>query len=999
MTDCQDDVVRCFTQFVVEDNGSDTATVTFTSGMSGYLPANFNSLMPYYTYTACPTGPLEYAYTGALDVGAALTSVLGTSMYSGITLPGLVFDSTGAQLTYTGVAGVCTAEFTLTTGPIGTLSAEPCIDGNPGCAGAGACEDGYFPVTIDGMDPGEDLACAAAAPGSSTTGSAAPEGCPEGQFSTEIASAQCSICDQGYFASGTGNSNCLPCSTGTFQDQDGQSTCKGCQPGSYANLPGSIMCVKCVNGRPTECTDTCISADPPSGGSFSAAVTGMSACAWPVAFGVPQMTFFSTCATDSDENAVFTVSESCEVTLQVISETGADQTCSLPGGGGGADQTVILTGGFYYSTESMASATVQQNGDMWITADPTANGGTIWTMTSNTANNWYLNYAPSSATPALDDAILTTSCMVQGDITGGQVLQTANALNCANGSYSTTDTTSATFSCIPAPVGSYWDGPTDIAACPAGTASPILGTPDVDGCLECPAGSFAGEGSGECTPCAVGTYQPTAGSASCLSCPSAQIQGATTCDSCTAGNYLDVDSNSCLPCPAGMAQPDDGATSCNLCPAGETSVAGSSTCTGCLAGFYAPTEGSPECTPCPLGTYAAGASNTGCTGCIAGQYTPTDGASTCVDCEAGYYRATVGSPSSNTCAQCPSGWMTNAATGATACNRCSAGNYSVWQGSTRTPAAGNVCQPCPQGTFAGLAGATGCQQCRAGYDAPTTGATSCTACNTGFYRPPLSIPSVRCTSCAAGSETLIDTAATSCTACSAGYYSGSADSVFCDPCEMGTISANSGATGCSTCLAGQSTVDVGQSECGPCAPGTFNDTPGDDCIDVPAGTYQDRSGQTAYKRCNPASYAPETGYEVCLLCPQGTYANQYQSIICKTCPGGSFSQGAARACTLCLAGTFAPAGSASCRQCARGYYAPSRGYASCLPCPLGKYCPNVGTVNPTNCPAGFYTNRVAQQKCLACPANTYSPSPGSKTCLRCPSGTSTHKRTGQSSCS
>ncbi|RYG51402.1 hypothetical protein EON67_03445, partial [archaeon] len=104
--------------------------------------------------------------------------------------------------------------------------------------------------------------------------------------------------------------------------------------------------------------------------------------------------------------------------------------------------------------------------------------------------------------------------------------------------------------------------------------------------------------TGECVPCAEGTYNPYAGSAQCIACPprtrSAPALGSTSCEAedvgfaydevsdsvvCAVGFTSEDSSAGCVPCPAGLVKDAVGGGACRECPAFTLPTADGTHCT------------------------------------------------------------------------------------------------------------------------------------------------------------------------------------------------------------------------------------------------------------------------------------------------------------------------------------------------------------------------------------------------------------------------------------
>eukprot|EP01083_Nonionella_stella_P189935 703488_1 len=103
---------------------------------------------------------------------------------------------------------------------------------------------------------------------------------------------------------------------------------------------------------------------------------------------------------------------------------------------------------------------------------------------------------------------------------------------------------------------------------------------------ECPAGQFL-DGSGECTPCAKGTFS---------------LKAASMCTPCESGTFADkLGMSKCTPCAEGTSNDKTGQEECPKCKVGHFSGAQAKTCTKCAKNTFANVEGSSECTDCPDG--------------------------------------------------------------------------------------------------------------------------------------------------------------------------------------------------------------------------------------------------------------------------------------------------------------------------------------------------------------------------------------------------------------
>jgi len=148
--------------------------------------------------------------------------------------------------------------------------------------------------------------------------------------------------------------------------------------------------------------------------------------------------------------------------------------------------------------------------------------------------------------------------------------------------------------CLRCPLGSWKDafGPENCTSCPANSTTAAEGGTSVLDC-ECLGGFIGNAEAGNCTACAVGTFQE---GESCSACPahSTSPEASTNC-SCDPG-YTGTALEACLPCAADTFKNISGAESCSPCPLRTTSLPGATACS-CRVGFYGPDFGPCECNP------------------------------------------------------------------------------------------------------------------------------------------------------------------------------------------------------------------------------------------------------------------------------------------------------------------------------------------------------------------------------------------------------------------
>ena len=229
-----------------------------------------------------------------------------------------------------------------------------------------------------------------------------------------------------------------------------------------------------------------------------------------------------------------------------------------------------------------------------------------------------------------------------------------------------------------------------------------------------------------------------------------------------------------------------------------------------------------------------------------------------VCCDAGQVADVPGS-----CADCPSGKYTAAATDANvpgSCADCPLGTYQNSLGS-------DGCLKCEPGMLSNPT-LTACGPCQPGEFADTKD-QACRTCEPGTYAP--SAQENACLACAAGSFTNDMTAATECTPCQAGKSSTNA------------AGENAGAGGCVVCPAGTSS-SYGQFECTACSPGRYAPSnQSSSCTDCEAGKFQALLNATSCAPCAPGYLQVAAGQAACSMCPANEFSDKPGAYFCNNC--------------------------------------------------------------------------------------------------------------------
>lgn len=212
---------------------------------------------------------------------------------------------------------------------------------------------------------------------------------------------------------------------------------------------------------------------------------------------------------------------------------------------------------------------------------------------------------------------------------------------------------------VPCPRGYFSDTPqatdhSECTPCPTGTRNALLGQTSL-GCVMCPVGTasntLAANASSACAKCEPGYYAGSPGMEECLPCPAGSYSSKAA-----AGSVA-----SCLLCPLNSFSTALAASTnatCASCPSGTstltTGASGASACTSlpCGAGSSRDTHGA--CTPCGSGTYSVGG---GCLPCPTGSYALLSGSAACTLCPPGTYSAAIGVSNASACLPCPYGTL------------------------------------------------------------------------------------------------------------------------------------------------------------------------------------------------------------------------------------------------------------------------------------------------------------------------------------------------------
>ena len=798
----------------------------------------------------------------------------------------------------------------------------------------GRCFEGYYCIgSAESPTPTPDDATGGICP----VGSFCPEGsqsftsCADGSYANTTGTATCTECPEGYYCT-FGSETPIICPAGHYCPAGTGATIPECPIGTFSAAEGESsisMCTACTAG--SYCETPALEA-----------VTG------PCTAG-----YYCPEGSYTDQGGNDTVSEHiCFEGHYCVAGSPYPDACP-PGTFTAAEGNIALgnctscTAGYYCETSGLSAVTDECAGGYYCSggasiATPNATAGDAGGDICDAGE-----FCPAgSPSPQSCDAGSYNPLELQTE-----------CVNCPAGYFCVGGSTD--YSSSACPLGHYCPNGTrynNEFPCPVGTIGTSTGLQSVEGCTECPAGSYCDTaGSDTVTSTCDGGFVCSGGSSSQAPtvvngyiCPEGHFcePGATFETVCTAGMYcgsvgLSEPTANCSSgyyCLGGatVATPTDGVTG-DVCPAGHycvegatfpaecpvgtfsssTGAADDSVCMDCTAGSYCNESGIAEVSgPCPEGFFCANGTSTPSEICPDGHMCPM-GSSEPVPCPPGSYQVDTQQASCDICpgryycpgfgntilTDCPEGYFCPSNSTVYAANPCPASTYS----NVTNLLEESECQDCPPGFYCFSAG-----------DVEPTG-----ACAAGYY-------------CTGGASSPTPTDGTTGNVCPAGGYCPE-NSIEPLPCPAGTIAPSEGA---------------------------INETA---CLDCPIGQFCASSGATALNSSVPC----DAGY----LCILGSSSpTPSDNITGRPCVAGTYCPQGATSEISCNPGTYNPSqGQSECLNCTQGQQCPDSGMTFTLDCPVGSYCPE-GTIHPIGCPAGTFSNSenvIGVELCLDCPVGQY----------------------------
>ena len=428
---------------------------------------------------ACPGG------TSAPYNGASLCETCPAGTYAPVLVSGALYGASN-----------CTAC------PLGSFSAPgstSCIPASPG-----KYVNPNFPSTQQGC-PGGSF---------SLGGGYNCTLCSSGTFSTANSSS-CTTCAAGKFAAAN-SSSCSTCAAGTFSAA-GSSNCTACAAG-YVAPPGSGSCTACAAGNFSASLSTCARCVP-GYYSNSIASTLCTACPAGTISGSAGSTSCTACPTGRFSLAGSTNCSSCTMNGTYAASSSVLSCAPCPAG------SFLTAGAATYScTSCPANFAASSPGSA---ACVSCLGGGNYASNLATGSTACLSCTSGTAANPGWNAYCSNTCSTPGTyLSGGSCLycpvntySIGNAQVCTACAPGTFAVSTGSSSCSAAPAGySVAPGSAVAVACaaavpPSSAGSSCYSTTDSPG-------TYAAAGAQMCTTCAMGSFAPSAASASCALCNS-----------------------------------------------------------------------------------------------------------------------------------------------------------------------------------------------------------------------------------------------------------------------------------------------------------------------------------------------------------------------------------------------------------------------------------------------------------------------------------------------
>lgn len=785
--------------------------------------------------------------------------------------------------------------------------------------------------------------CTGGSFGTTENGTSVCADCPPGTYQPFEGTSSCVVAPYGSYVNTTASTGFAWCRIGFFSDVRGATSCQACQNGSFTESIGATACMPATTTTPPTTTvhiptsTASTSRYATSGAAISTTATSIiTTHSLAVTAGTTQAPISWSC---SSIGCVYNESSNCQ----------CDAACRSIYNDCCADYNSVCIEG------SMVHRHVPCPRD-------------------------YVRYVNASSTECVPCSP-TTASVDQNTVVVFAVDSHGNA-NCSRIVYSLTNASSPVLErgaqTLPYVV-DIFNGtatvPLQVASHPFGNSS-----------IRCAAGTsavyFIADMRVSCLPCQQHTFS-SARNATTVSLHSGVFSSSLTarekvaCQACTPGSFTPTNGwSTCISCNSTLFYtPADIQAICN----------NTNTC-GTMMGI----SRDYQCLPCAPSTVAlTSATLSGIVRqeIIASRAIASSAMVLCDDCadrDVGCLASTgVNQSVCSDCVICPRGYHQKSPS---VCEACRPGTYSIAPGSTN-------CTRCPVGMNAHSPASIACTpDCFETYKRNSRGTFDCVEWSGLTVSMTVRTVANRRRSIPSDSPTRDYALLGNCMYPAVAI----ADAPTCGTCPYGMVYAyNSSALSatCVPCPAGSYDDRVDES-----APYTvFSEFPYDACTTCAVGTFQSAAGSTSCYACPAETFANSTGQSACSPCGTGftTLGIEGSSACIANCSSGTRRiNGTCVPCSLGTAGVVLTNGTSACVDCLAGYYTDTSGYASpnnsgmCLMCPAGTFQPFVGRTGCYMTPPGSYS-MAASSWATECPVNAYSNIYGAAVCTPCANGTGT----------
>ena len=421
----------------------------------------------------------------------------------------------------------------------------------------------------------------------------------------------CSLCEEGSYKPFTGNNSCVSCHNSMTTLGSGSlelSACV-CKPGYYGVDGGAADgsgCSQCPTGTFKSTTESAVECTSCPDNSFTSTTGNVAenACQCNPGWTGVVADGCSGCPADTYKDVSGdSACQNCPAlaTAPIQSDQRTDCLCRPGYTGSDPDSCTACAAGSFKGSEGGAACApcAVDTFSYEAAASCTACGPHLESEAGQGQCQCSAGY--------FSDNVNACEPCAAGTFKAGAGNSSALCLPCADNTY----TAGGAASCSDCPAHSVSENPGDIYAC---LCEPGYKRTAADTCAKCPAGSAKSETGNavSCSLCPVDTFQPTEGSATCLSC-SLETGGASSTYSAT------------------------GALSIEACQCAASFERTTDSCVGCSDDFYCPGQNGKVACPDPGGLAPGGSDEESDCYCEAGYFWSTESGASCEVCPQNHY--------------------------------------------------------------------------------------------------------------------------------------------------------------------------------------------------------------------------------------------------------------------------------------------------------------------------------------------------------------------------